>query len=728
MIENNYVGSTSYPGLKGIRHNRSMYLGGVGVLDVLHAPRALNQTVQEVVSNSIDEFLVGAGEEIVITIHKDNAVTVKDNGRGMRKGPGDSFDDVIGSLTVPHTSGKFEGSGYSNMGTAGMHGIGLKATNATSRYMTLHAISPTTILVDSGKKDKNNQPIQVKQLDGGLEEYKITLQLEDVLESEIIRKWSADEVEQVSVNSFRIKATDEILKTGTTITYLPDDGPESEEHKAPVFESINWINGDLYPRFESSAFLNAKLKVTFIDERKNAYVIDDETGDKIDLDEPFVKSWYYENGIDEYVSEIAETQTLLSKMKHPITFAEDMTYEDMPFRLQASFIFTDDTEENLRSFANGVPTKDGGPHMDGFRTAVTKVINDYAKENDLNKVKQGKKSKTLDAFSQKDVFEGITGVFEIRLPSDIAKFEGQTKEKLGTTQANPVVKEITTKHLTNWLYDNKDAAAQIISKIIESKVASDAAIKARQEAKKARQTKSIDSLKVSSKLKPATGNDPTKKELFITEGDSASNIERDQKTQGIMPLRGKILNVQDLNLSDVLKNEEISTLTSAFGTGIGSAFDISDLQYYKIILATDADSDGQHILMLLLTLIFKYFRPLIENGHVYVAIPPLYKATKYVKGQPINKWYYSETEINNDRAELNAEGYTLQRFKGLGEMNPEDVGKAIANSETRRIAQITIRDAELAKHKLMVLMGKESSFRKEWVKENINYDELYNVI
>lgn len=1163
-MKNTYTGTKSYEGLKGLRHNRSMYLGSYGVLNDGHAPRALNQTIQEVVSNSIDEYLVGAGNEIKVTIHKDNSVTIEDQGRGMRKGPGDSFDDVYGSLTIPHTSGKFEGTGYAGTGTAGMHGIGLKATNATSEYFKLHAISPTTVLVNGEK-----------ELDGALEEYEITLKMEEVLDQRVIRRWEKDDIEEISINQFRVKSTGEIITTGTTITYLPDAGPEAEDNKRPVFESINWVNEDLYPRFESSAFLNAGLTMTFVDERKYL-VIENEDGVKEETDQPLSKSWYFERGVEEYVERISESQTLLSKMKKPITFIDEMYYEDLQFKLQTSLIFTDDTDENIRSFANGVPTKDGGPHVDGFRTALTKVINDFAKSEGLNKIKsngKSKKAKTIDSFSQKDIFEGITGVIEIKVPSDIAEFEGQTKEKLGTVQANPVVKELITKHMTNWLYDNKPIAEQIITKIIESKMASDAAVKARQEAKKARQTKSIDNLRVSSKLKPATGKDPKKKELFITEGDSASNISRDQLTQGIMPLRGKILNVEDVPLGDALKNEEISTITSTLGTGIGPAFDISDLQYHKIVFACftgdtkvkaldgnsysfnelvdnnikdlwiyaldksgnmvpakannirktgettelvqltldngeiirstrdhmfmtvagkyvradelkaddrlmplhtkindkgyeeyydkntqsfiktyrrvaefvskdemiaaenrlavedhypnqngivvhhadenklnneptnlkwltskeyfiehaktasekmtrynkseehkdrvkelhkqghyantyfgqagngyngsdlqkanlskawaegrydnatfnangwngsdkqkavtaktnksekhilagkkgkilgsikylilndlpfdeyhydyyrnigavrynnilsvfdsfetayvealdyeykpfthacdysydydnnkkqqtqiakvikkliedgleftrenydqvkgsrtikydnitkwfdsyetayeyaenlnhkvmdvefitldepidvfcmtvpeyhnflldsgvfvkncDADSDGNHILMLLITLFYKYFRPLIEQGHVYVAIPPLYKATKYVKGKPQVKWYYSETEIAKERAHLLEENYTIQRFKGLGEMNPKEVGEAIANKETRHLAQLTISDADEVAKTLRILMGKESNLRKEWVAENIDYDDLYEVI
>lgn len=229
-------------------------------------------------------------------------------------------------------------------------------------------------------------------------------------------------------------------------------------------------------------------------------------------------------------------------------------------------------------------------------------------------------------------------------------------------------------------------------------------------------------------MKPASGKDPKKKELFITEGDSASNISRDQKTQAIMPLRGKILNVHDKSLTDTLKNEEISTITHALGTGIGPAFDIKDLQYHKIILACDADSDGGHILMLLITLFHKWYRPLIENGHIYVAVPPLYKATKYIKGKPESKWFYSENEMNEQRNTLINDGYTIQRFKGLGEMDPSEVGMAIADPETRHIKQLTIDDAESVKLTLNTLMGDNPQLRKDWIEENLDFEELYKLI
>lgn len=712
---------TTYKGLKGLRHRRSMYLGNPGLLDDGHAPRALNQTMQEIISNSIDEFLGGYGSTIRVTIHEDNSVTVKDNGRGMPKGPGKEFTSVIESLTEPHSSGKFEGEGYDATGVAGMNGIGLKATNATSRYMELHAISHSSVL-----KKGEEKPV----LDGGVEEYRIKVNQEDILEKEIIRVWTKKEIEWVSSNEFKVIATDELIKTGTTITYLPDDGPTFEEGDNPVFESINWIVTDLYPRFESAAFLNAKLILDFTDERLRLEETVDENGTVIKPETEFLhKKWCYERGVEEYVEHMAKNQTLLSKFKNPITFDEELEEDGLKFRMQASLIMTDDIDTNLKTYANGVPTKEGGPHEDGFKLALAKAMNDYAKAKGLNKLKKGKKTTTLDSFRIDDVMEGLTGVFEIRVPSQIAEFEGQTKEKLATSQAKSVVNNITYRKVTDWLYDNEEASKQIVEKMIESKQARDSAIKARQDAKSARQSKTgIEKLTVLSKLKPATGKDPRKNELFIVEGDSASGGDKDKTFQGIMPLRGKIKNVEDVSLSEALANQEISTITAALGTGIGPAFDINELQYYKVIISCDADPDGKHIQMLLITLFYKFYRPIIERGHLFVSVPPLYKAYKYVKGELETKYYFSETEMAEHRQNLIDTGYSIARFKGLGEMDDEELGEAIFSPETRHIKRVTMEDVQKVKEKLKVLMGNDASLRKEWVKTNIDYDAIYELL
>lgn len=710
-MENNYTGMTLYEGLLGLRNERAMYLGSALVLSPKHAPIALVQTMQEVVSNSIDEFLVGACTEITVTIHNDNAVTIQDNGRGMPKGPDHSFEDVINSLTKPHASGKFEGNSYAAMGTAGMHGIGLKATNATSRYMKLHALSHATTLNKKGEK----------VLSGGYVEYEVLLNLETVVESKVLRTWSKNDIERVSLNTFIDKNTGKTLQTGTTITYLPDDGPVSEIDQQPVFGSINWINDDLYPRFEAAAFLNAGLKINFIDERQESQ--DDSSESKY-----LAKSWKFDNGLSEYVASISEGQTLLSKFKKPISFKEDVTYEDKPFQVQSSLIITDDTYTNIVTYANGVPTKDGGPHYDGFKTAIVKAINDYAKDKGLNKTNKSKRA-TAVTFKEREILEGITGILEVKLPSDISSFTGQTKEKLATVQAQPVVYEVVYTNISNWLYDNEKAAEQIITKIIESKTAMDAAYNARQEAKSARQQKTKGISKISGKLKPASSNDPKKKELFIVEGDSASNVPRNKRYQAVLPLRGKTLNVQNVSLTDAMANLEFSSMVNVIGAGVGPTFNIEDAKFNKIIIMADADSDGAHICSLVLTGLYKYCRPLFDAGYVYVAVTPLYRAVKYVKGKAEYKLFYTEAEMNENRQKLAEDGkYTIQRFKGLGEMQADMLEMTGTNPETRRLIRVSVDDAAKTTRIMETLMGKSPAHRKEWAAESIDYDKLYEMI
>lgn len=715
MIENSYTGIATYEGLNGLRHERAMYLGATTLLDAIHAPRALTQTVQEAVSNSIDEYTAGAGDTITVTIHKDNSITIADYGRGMPKGPGDSFDDVTRSLTVPHSSGKFKGDGYAAMGTAGMHGIGLKATAATSRYMTLQAIC-YSVKAD----DKDN-----RELTGGFEEYIFSIEQEKVIKAEILRQWDAKDVEIISLNTFKDLKTGEIVNTGTSITYLPDDGPVSEDDTQPVFESINWVNADLYPRFNSSAFLNAGLTITFTDERKP---LDDEDAESDYL----TKSWHYKDGLTQYVTEISKSQQLLSKMTSPISFDEVMSYEGYDYRLQCAMIFTDELDSNLISYVNSIPTHDGGPHVDGFKTALTKSINDYAKANDLNRpvTKSGKKGKPMGLFSQSDVLDGLNCVFEIRVPGALATFEGQTKEKLATTQAKPVAQEIVYNAITNWLYDNMDAAAQIIEKIIETKNASDAAKKARAESKKARQNRNVGSLiRTNGKLKAATHQDPSKNELFCVEGDSASNIGRDKKYQAVLPFRGKIPNTSKYSISDVLGNAELATLVHELGCGIGPSFDIKNMRYKKVVIAVDPDADGYHIALLFLRFFSKFLRPLIEQGFIYIAELPLYKATKYKGGKIVDiKKYYTEHEMSAATNELLEGKYIINRFKGLGEMNPDEVGEMLTDPKNRVLRQLKIEDDAEFNQKMVTFMGDNASLRTEWVTENVDYDAIYEAL
>ena len=666
---NSYVGTTTREGLSGLRGALAMYLGSTGVVSDKHAPRALTQMAQEVMSNSVDEFVDGYGSSIIATIHPDNSFSVQDFGRGMPKGPGDSFDDVIRSLTSPHTSGKFEGSGYSENGIAGMHGIGLKATNAASRWIRVEAISHATRMRSGQKK-----------LTGSFEHYAIEFQQDRIIRQEIIDRF--DELP-------------EGVKTGTTITFLPDDGPLSETKPQPTLESIDWVVSDLIPRMEASAFLNKGLKISLIDER---------TGQN--------REWFFENGMVDYVKILAEGQTIIKSQKNTPIYFEDMSVQQgHKIAVRAAILFTEDVDSTISSYANGVPTREGGPHEDGFVSALVKSVNTFAQ-----------KIKGAKTFTDSDVLEGIVTVFDVRVPSDIATFEGQTKEKLGTALAKPAVQEIIERNLLDWFHDHESVAKDIVSRMQEAQEARTAAVKARQEAKKARQTKNKGSLITSSKLKRATSNDPKKKELYIVEGDSASNIGRDTKTQAVFPIRGKILNAYELSLTRALENVEISTIASVLGAGIGPAFEIDELDYNKVIIAADSDSDGSHIRTLLIGLFARFFPGLIDKGHLYYVVGPLYKATRYVKGKPVIKMYYTDGEIDADRKNL--KGYEINRYKGLGEMDVSEAHEALSNPETRRLIQITQEDVNESKQILKILLGKNAAVRADWIMNNVSFENV----
>lgn len=699
MSNNNYTGIDVHEGLDGLRHRRSMYIGSTGILNEGQAPHALIQLSQEILSNSLDEALEGYGSEIDIKIDEDQSMTITDYGRGMPKGPNDSFEDVIKAATKPHASGKFDSNGYQTSGIAGMNGIGVKITNAVSKYLSIEATIHQTTINKKGEKVHN----------GNIETYYIKFNREDILEQEIKKVYDKKHITWLDNHSFKYKDSDEIIYTGTTIQFLPDDGNVSSDKDQKVFESIVWTNKDLFTRFESSAFLNAGLKIHFVDKRT--------TKD----DQYLEKTWYYENGLKDYVKVLAQGQTLLSGLKEPISFKQSIEYENYNFSLNASLLFTDDISTQIVSFANGVPTKDGGPHYDGFIQGITKSFNDYLSNNQ----QIAKKLKTKNNLVQSDIIEGIISAFELKIPAELAEFDGQTKEKLSTAQAKKVTYDIVYEQLTNWLYDHEKQATTILTKMVESKAAREAAIKSRQESKKARQSKNGGKLTLSSKLKPASGRKPEEKEMYITEGDSASNIKRDTRTQAIFPIRGKIKNAYKINLSEALKNNEISTITAAIGAGIGPAFELDDMQYHKICIASDQDFDGHHIKILLISLFYKYFRNMIDAGRLYVVESPLYRAVKYINGKPQVKMYYSEHEIDKDRKNL--EGYDIQRYKGLGEMNKDEAYDAITNRETRRLIRINIEDAEEAAQAMKILMGDNSQLRKDWIEEYIDFDELYEL-
>ena len=464
-------------------------------------------------------------------------------------------------------------------------------------------------------------------------------------------------------------------KTGTTVRFLPDD---------TIFSSINFSYTTIAERMQESAFLIKGLTI-----------------DVVDLVDKKECSFHYDDGLVSFVEMINENKTPLNKV---FSFTGTKQNIEVDIALQ----YTDSYNENIVSFVNNVKTIDGGSHEVGFRTAITKVFNDYAKKNGYLKGKD-------TSFDGSDVREGLTAIISLKIPENLLQFEGQTKSKLGTPQARTVVESIVTEKMTFFLEENKKVAEDIIDKSLKSKLAREAARKAREEVRKGK-TKKKEQL-LSDKLTPASGKDKTKNELFLVEGDSAGGSAkggRDRKFQAILPLRGKVLNTEKAKLDDIFKNEEINTMIYTIGAGYGSNFIEEDMQYDKIIM-TDADDDGAHIQCLLLTFFYKYMRPLIEKGHLYIAMPPLFKITSGKE----TKYAYTTDELKDMTKSLNK--YEIQRYKGLGEMNAVQLWETTMDPKTRTLIRVTIEDAALAEKRVNVLMGDKVDPRKEWIEENVEF-------
>ena len=467
-------------------------------------------------------------------------------------------------------------------------------------------------------------------------------------------------------------------KTGTTVTFLPDD---------TIFKSIQFSFTTIAERMQESAFLLSGLTILVRDEVDNKEV-----------------KYHYENGLVSFIDYMNEGKTPLHKV---INFSGKKNKIEVDVAMQ----YTTSYNEEILSFVNNVKTSDGGTHEVGFKTGITKVFNDYLKNNNLAKGKDF----LLDGA---DVREGLSAVINLKIPEELLQFEGQTKGKLGTPEARNVTESVVYDNLQFFLEENKEVALTIIEKAQKSKIAREAARKAREEARNGKNKSKIEK-NLSGKLAPAQSKNPKINELFLVEGDSAGGSAkggRDRKFQAILPLRGKVLNTAKASLEEIYKNEEINTMIHTIGAGVGNNFDASESNYDKVIIMTDADVDGAHIQILLLTFFYHYMRGLIEAGKLYIALPPLYKLD-YGKER-----YYAYSDDELQEIKNNHTGkYTIQRYKGLGEMNPEQLWETTMNPETRTLIRVNINDAALAEKRVNVLMGDKVEPRKEWIDENVEF-------
>jgi len=471
-------------------------------------------------------------------------------------------------------------------------------------------------------------------------------------------------------------------QTGTNIHFKPDP---------TIFSSTTFNYDTLCERLRESAFLLKGLKIEIIDER---YGQSD--------------TFHYENGIEAFVEYLNEGKDVLN----PVVMIEG---ESSEIEVEFAFQFNDGFSENILSFVNNVRTKDGGTHEVGAKTALTRVINEYARKVNLLK----ERDKNLDGT---DIREGLSAIVSVRIPEELLQFEGQTKGKLGTSEARSAVDSVVSEHLAYFLEENPDSSNLLIKKAIKAAHAREAARKAREEARSGKKKKKTESI-LSGKLTPAQSRNPEKNELYLVEGDSAGGSAkqgRDRRFQAVLPLRGKVINTEKAKLQDIFKNEEINTIIHTIGAGVGPDFNIEDVNYDKVIIMTDADTDGAHIQVLLLTFFYRYMRPLIEAGKVYIALPPLYKVSRGSGKKEVIEYAWTENELQSVIKKV-GRGYMLQRYKGLGEMNADQLWETTMDPESRTLIRVRIDDAARAERRVTTLMGDKVEPRRKWIENNVAF-------
>ena len=655
---------TVLEGLEAVRKRPGMYIGSTG-------PRGLHHLVYEVVDNSVDEALAGHCDHIEVTLQADGGVRVADNGRGIPVGivesEGKPAVEVV--LTVLHAGGKFGGGGYAVSG--GLHGVGVSVVNALSHRLA----------------------VEVRR------------------QGHVHRQDYRDGVPQAP-----LEVGEETDETGTTVTFWPN---------GDIFETVDFDFETLRSRFQQYAFLNKGLQITLVDERPQHTGTEDEITDAVAAKTAHEADgiteagngspartvvYKYDGGLVDYVKHLSSTKKV--DLVHPEVI--DFSAEDTERRISVEIAmqWTTAYSESVHTYANTISTTEGGTHEEGFRAALTTLINKYAREKNILKEKE-------DNLTGDDVREGLTAVISVKLGEP--QFEGQTKTKLGNTEARTFVQKVVGEQLADWLDAHPGEARDVIRKSIQASQARMAARKAREAT---RRKGLLESGGMPGKLKDCQSNDASESEIFIVEGDSAGGSAvrgRNPRTQAILPLRGKILNVERARLDRALGNAEVQALITAFGTGIGEDFDLAKLRYHKIVLMADADVDGQHITTLLLTLLFRYMPELITNGHVYLAQPPLYRI-KWSNSP--HDYVFSDRERDAVLAAGQAAGKRIpkengiQRYKGLGEMDYSELWETTMDPDHRILLQVTLDDAAAADEVFSVLMGEDVESRRSFIQRN----------